>query len=52
MGRIKRGSELLPRHPVVARFETLVREEWNHTAELAEEARRKEAKRQASDIDR
>jgi fido (protein-threonine AMPylation protein) len=49
VGRIKRGSELLPRHPAVARFEALVRDEWNHTAELVEEARRKDAKRQVGE---
>jgi hypothetical protein len=44
-------ARLLPRHSAVARIEALVLEEWNHTAELVEEARRKEAKRQPGDVD-
>ncbi len=46
-----RMARLLPRHPAVARFEARVLEEWNHIAELVEEARRKEAKRQPGDMD-
>ena len=45
VGRIKRGSQLLPRHPSVSRFETLIHHVWGETATLVEEARRREAAR-------
>jgi len=45
VGRIKRGSQLLPRHPVIGRFEALIRDEWRVTATLVEDARRREAAR-------
>ena len=46
VGRIKLGSQLLPRHPAISRFETLVKTAWEETATLVEEARRREAGRQ------
>ena len=46
VGRIKLGSQLLPRHPAISRFETLIKTAWEETATLVEEARRREAGRQ------
>ena len=46
VGTIKHGSQLLPRHPAIAHFETLIKNEWQQTATLVEEARKREATRQ------
>ena len=46
VGTIKHGSQLVPRHPAIARFETLIKNEWQQTATLVEEARKREATRQ------
>lgn len=45
VGRIQRGSQLLPRHPVIERFRTLIHENWKQTVELVEEAHRRDAAR-------
>lgn len=48
VGRIKPGSQLLPRHPAMERFKALIQEEWQHIACLVEDARRREAARDMS----
>jgi fido (protein-threonine AMPylation protein) len=47
VGPIKRGSRLLPPHPALRRFETLVIQEWAPTVKLVEEARHRDASRRA-----
>lgn len=39
VGRISRGSRLLPPHPALREFETLVLTEWKKTTSLVDEAR-------------
>lgn len=48
-GSIKSGSQLLPRHPSIKRFETLIKHEWLQTAALVEGARKREAARLQGD---
>ncbi|MEI6168400.1 MAG: Fic family protein [bacterium] len=45
VGSIKRGSQLLPRHPAIGRFITFIKNEWQQTASLVEDARKREATR-------
>lgn len=45
-GPVRRDARLLPPHPAIARFESLVREAWTQSASLVEDARRREADRQ------
>ncbi len=47
VGTIKRGSRLLPSHPALRRFETLVLQAWAPTVNLVEEARHRHASRRA-----
>ena len=47
VGKIKRGSQLLPRHPAIARFRSMVQENWEQTVTLVEDARRRETARHA-----
>ena len=44
-GQIKRGSQLLPAHPIIGRFAALLKDQWQSTADLVDEARRREAAR-------
>lgn len=46
VGPMRRNSRLLPSHPAISRFETLVREAWTQSVILVEEARRRDAERQ------
>ena len=39
VGRIDRGSRLLPSHPALRKFESLLLEEWQKSTSLVEEAR-------------
>jgi fido (protein-threonine AMPylation protein) len=52
VGKIKRGSTLLPRHPAIGRFRALVHENWKLTSTLVEEARRLDAARNPARSDR
>jgi Fic family protein len=45
VGRIKRGSRLLPAHSAIRRFESLLKDQWQSTADLVDDARRREASR-------
>ncbi len=45
VGQTKRGSQLLPRHQAIHRFEVLLKAEWKETASLVEQARQREAAR-------
>jgi Fic family protein len=45
VGSIKRGSQLLPHHPSIGCFITLIKDEWQQTASLVDEARKREANR-------
>lgn len=47
IGPIKRGSQLLPRHPAIRQFEILIGDEWQKTFQLVEEARRRNAIRRS-----
>ena len=47
VGRIGRDDPLVPPHPVIERFAALLRTEWQRTLAIVEEARRREAERQA-----
>jgi fido (protein-threonine AMPylation protein) len=46
VGKIKRGSQLLPRHPAIERFRSFVQENWKQTVALVEAALRRDAARQ------
>jgi len=48
VGSIKRGTRLLPPHPALRRFGALVLQEWAPTVKLVEEARHRDASREAS----
>ncbi len=48
-GTIKKGSQLLPAHPAIRMMESLLKEEWNKTVSLVEEARKLEVNRKSSD---
>jgi hypothetical protein len=39
VGRIDRGSRLLPPHPALRELESLLQEEWQKSTSLVEEAR-------------
>jgi len=45
VGRIGRGSRLLPPHPALREFESLLLEEWKKSTLLIEEARQITVKR-------
>lgn len=45
VGIIKRDDPFLPQHPAITSFKTLLREEWNESLQLVEEARTKVAAR-------
>jgi Fic family protein len=45
VGRIKRGSQMLPRHSAIGRFKAIIHEAWRSTATLVDEARCREAQR-------
>jgi len=45
VGTIKRGSRLLPPHPAIRQFEELLRQGWQTTVAMVEEARQRQAQR-------
>lgn len=45
VGKINRRSRLAPPHPALARFATLLTDEWQHTVALVETARKRESER-------
>ncbi len=47
VGPIKRGARLLPPHPALRHFETLVLQAWVPTVKLVEEARHRDASQRA-----
>lgn len=47
VGRISRGSRLLPPHSALREFESLLLEKWQKSTSLVEEARQLARKRQA-----
>ena len=47
VGRIDRGSRLLPPHPALREFESLLLEEWQKSTSLVEEARQLARQRRA-----
>ena len=49
VGKIKRGAQLLPRHPAIARFRGMVQETWKQTVTLVEDARRRDTARSSHD---
>lgn len=47
VGTIKKGSQLMPKHPAIKQMELLLKREWSKTVSLVEEARKMELKRGA-----
>ncbi len=47
VGKIRRDDSLVPPHPAIGRFTALAQAEWQRTLTLLDEARRREAGRQA-----
>jgi len=47
VGKIKRGSQLLPRHPAIERFRVMIQENWKQTVALMEDALRRETARRS-----
>lgn len=47
VGKIRRGDPLVPPHPAIERFTALMQTEWQRTLTPVQEARRREAERQA-----
>ena len=45
VGRIRKGSRILPPHPAIRRFEEMLKDQWQVTADLVEDARRRNAAR-------
>jgi hypothetical protein len=45
VGKIQRSLPLVPKHPALERFATLLNDEWRHTVALVETARKRAAER-------
>lgn len=48
VGTIRKGSQLLPPHPAIKHMETLLKEEWDKTVSLLEEAKKLQIQRKRS----